>query len=510
MTSPNVLTPYMVRDFKGLNTYDRYNKLDDGEFTSLLNWDIDKGCLVKRAGFDLRASAPAIFGGSGPLRMIGHTYLPASHSTILANGGNGKVAYSADGGATWTEALNIAGSVSMNVVATKGKMYADSLVFGTDGAKAWYFDPATNKCTQLTAAPSEAYFGDIVLDRLFVFAPSTGIIRYSDPGSFTGWPAANSIQIGSTGDGDELVSLVGYKDRLVIFKQKSIYILYMTGTPVNWQLKKFNDGIGCSGYYNTVIAEDYIYFVGHFGVYRTNLSTIEELSTKIFDKFQNRITQGNLAVGSFIRSHRNGCITYRNNRLICFVNVDTVAGGTTFEWLIYNTRLDCWTQWVPDADKVCWPYNFIHVENSNTGAAFDSMPLGLYFSENADTGKINHWSELNPKTDEGDEYWCSLTTKEFDFDSDQFEIKKIPYFFFNWSHGADSEIDVYYNGVLQFFVSEAVNAAKQYKVRGPGYVNKLQVMLVSRTGAGANNDSEIRSFGFAVRQPRPYALSEAN
>lgn len=505
--------PFIVNKFAGLNSYNDPHNIEDNEFSSLINLDPYEDGLKKRAGMAIK-SAPAF--STDVLKGVGYLYrMDTGVTNLVFNRGagyaSGKVYHSSDGGVNLTEVL--AGGVAMNVTMPRGVEYNNMLYCGTFGNGLYEYDGTD--MTAMTGSPN-GYCGDVVLDRLFLIVGNTNTVRFSEPGNFNGagnWPATNVFSIGGTSDAhDPIVSLVGYKDRLVIFRQYSIYILYLTGTPANWQLRKFIDGIGAVSLYSTIQAEDFIYFVGPNGVYRTNLSTLEEISGKIQDIFENRSTDFSIGSGPTLADTLVWAgypIAYWNNKII-FSPSGGLASDFTKIWYVYNTLNDCWTTYVPEStSSVVRPKNFISVRNSYVhSSSGDKIPVGLYWSGNQfGTGQpcIFHWSHQNSFRDGVSTYECRFVTKVYTFGQNDF--KKIPRVYVNIK--GSSGLTVRNNSNAELYTLTGV--MNNLRFSGPYYTRETSLNFDIEDDGTASifNEVLVTSFGMDIRQEmRPAQFSD--
>jgi len=96
----------------------------------------------------------------------------------------------------------------------------------------------------------ERLFG-IVGDRLY----------YTDPLDVTTW---NTILI-SAGDGNDCLGLTAFADKLVIFKNTTVWALYFADDPLYWYVRKIYDGAGALGPKAVCAVEGLIYFADRNG-----------------------------------------------------------------------------------------------------------------------------------------------------------------------------------------------------------------------------------------------------
>lgn len=498
----------------GLNIHDDPTSLEDNQLQVCKNFNIYKKRLEKRNSF-ASVTAPGA-AASCRTRWIGQYHTPSVTQLFLAVENSAAAAagvyFTANGGSSWTQVGSFTGHFY------RAFHYSDFMYFFDTGGNVRVWDGST----VVTSAAILANYipGDIVLDRMFMwgYQAFTQTIRYSDPGAMGTFPSINSIAVPYNEPADTVTALVGYKDRLVIFKKNNIQILHLTGTPINWQLKKFIDGIGNTGLYSVCKAEDWIYFIDRKGVYRTNLSTIEEISGPIKSAFADRKSIINNAVGSSITAYGlYDSIAYYRNMIICSVNVikpAATASSRRHRIFVFHIDTEVWTEWVPnitsdDSNDFNPPLNMMTVEETSIASAtYSPYPSGVYCGSMELNGQLFRYSPFNsaPFTDYDGQYDCELRTKSFLFDTGM-ELKKFP----------AKSIDVVADDAIRMNVTDVVEgveltpivkAAGTYvgntKIRGPGYVREYALDVLFDVPSGTDDTGLIvDEFGMAVRMPRP-------
>lgn len=488
----------------GLNLSPYLERLKDNEASLLTNFDLINGAAVKRPGITLR-STPAAMGG-GLAYLMGQFHFPYSYSQILALANNGKVYRSSDGCLTWTEVLNSVGAVSLNITAPIGESYQSA--FQTVSLTSGYWYITTANATNVVGSPG-GFFGAIVLDRLFSWNPTTQAVRYTDAGNFGSWPAANTFFVGALGlDGDTIVRMWNYKDRLVIFKKRSIWVLNMTGTPVNWTLRRIFKEVGGTSIYGFTQVDDWIYFIGQYGFFRTNLSEVQNISDPLFQTLRQRKSPGSTTI-SFDTYLTFDCCASHLNRVI-FSVTPTGVYAPTKRVFVFHVDTETWTEYDISSATAGVPVSMLAVEDTRGGAVTDdSYPRGIYFTDNADE-RFYLFSEANTKTDAISEITCTAQTKKYTFDEVS-GFKKIPYSFFDAEIGSSIQAVVQQNGITVSTIAAAAGSgvSESFKTPGPGYVKRVVTKLIfTNPGAGANRDVVLKSIGFNLRVPRPTGIKQ--
>lgn len=497
-------------EFSGGENISAYNeRIADNEASLIYNMDVVDGVLVKRPGVVTRFPV----GGGTFCYIMGQAKNIGGINWIFGNTASGKIYVTTDGGNTaWVEVLNSVGAVSLNVAAPKGKQYGGLFYFGSQNAAAWSVNLATGQATLVAGSPS-GYFGDIILDRMFVWNPTTQIVRYSEAGLGT-WPASNSFAVGLDVFGDPIQSMVNYKDRLVIFKKYSIWVLFMNGTPANWQLKRVFQTVGATSIYATKLVDDWIYFIAQHGIYRTNLSELQCLSDPLATFFKTRESHGTTNAPSDSAFNLDAIEVFLN-KVYCAVSVGgqvAPLGGTRM--FVFHLDSETWTEYGVNNSFVAGAnVNIISMLSVNDSkvhgvGADDYFPRGVYMS-NATNSNVLLLTDSNAKIDPVGEYPCIVTTKAFQFD-DVGSHKKIPYAYLDLVLGANVAIDYNFNGGANTNIPAGIGTlvAQTLKLRGPGYLKRVSLNLTF-TSNGGSRDVVLKKAGFNLRVPRPIGIKQS-
>lgn len=275
----------------GLNNRDAANEIENGESPDLQNVDLTADrTITKRNGTSLIAND------------IGNTRVNGLFSSYYGNGlakqlmwtntGSGsKMWYRATTGSTWSEAT---GTATANANVEADTFLAASgvqVVFYTDGTTLRKYDPTGTAVASLagSTANTPATVGGILRaykDRLYVVGSSSfpERIYFSTLGAADGdnsWPVANyfdvpSEAVGQTGSsGDPITGLAVYQDRLIIFKNRSIWY---------WDtnvLRQITPSHGCVGPRAFCVSDNSLMWADTDGVYRMSGMLIEKASRKV-------------------------------------------------------------------------------------------------------------------------------------------------------------------------------------------------------------------------------------
>lgn len=510
--------PYKFDLSGGLN-YRGRETVEDNEFVELENFEAINGRLVQRGGITLRSQASAF--NTKSVRLIGQLHVPDTNvrsiiaSVFNTSGTEDKLYHSSDGGTNWTEILG-PGGVGVTVQATRALQYQDTLYIPTmDGIYTW---TGSGNMT----LPNNTLFsqgGTVVLDRLFVFDDRN--VYYSDPGSLTTFPAANVFQIlnANRNQYEQILAVVGYKDRVVVFTNNSVYVLFLTGTPTNWSLKILVTDVGATGPFAVDVVDDFIYFIGQHGVYRTNLSTVDELSVNFKDLFYGRASSGEAANPLY---GMEDSLAHYNNRILCSINfggVEAINSAPRHRLFVFNTTDEIWSEWKPNiassqSNNFKTIFSMLTVENTRGATSDTNAPLGIYIGSGEFDGRTYFYSDANAPQDAGANFDCFARSKNFDFDAPG-ELKKIPYGNLVALGDANSKIELALvaddtvGSLVTVAAAGSMTGTKygSHKYRGPGYCRSFGYRIKASTPSGTPSvKTDLAGFSIVSRIPRPVQM----
>lgn len=157
-----------------------------------------------------------------------------------------------------------------------------------DGTTLTTFAPGVN------TGPKRGIILGIWSNRMWV-APATGMrVEFSDPETFTGtgaWPADQYVELGGPGTSDRIVGGMPTPDGLLVFTNRSTYLIYDDATGSN---RLVDAERGCASRKSLARIGDTIYGVCEDGIFATRgaaLSIVSERIAPIFEK-------GNPGLGS--------------------------------------------------------------------------------------------------------------------------------------------------------------------------------------------------------------------
>lgn len=466
-----------LNGFKGLDISGPSELVGENFLADALNFEVGlKGELKKRPGIIRKHNGTTL--GVNGVRFLG-AYQNNTHQQLLVqtvvSGNSGKIYKSIDSGVTWTQISTPAGT---NYNCTKGIQYLDVFYIPTTaGLLRWdggtFFGLAAG--TPNTVIPiAFAKF------RIFAVDLATNNIKFSDAGNMLSYPAANTI--GLPGDGDLIVAIFNYRDRLVILRNNSIYLLYLDGPPTSWILKKLSFNIGTTFGTGYTVYNDLIYLLSWDGVFRTDLSQFEDISLpikSIFTKRRQTSIQYSLAWD---------LITYWNNRIICNIRLDN---NSSFKCMVYNILNKTWTEWLPSLPTILAgppPYSpiidslpiFFGDANLNP----DTNKEGLYFITADANGKIYFFDDQDPvyQDEVNTAYLSRMKTKKID-NGESSSWKRAPVVLTReLNAGAGVQGRYYVNDSAGALFPIPTGAGlKEIKLKGPGFYRTVELEITDTT-----------------------------
>lgn len=342
----------------GLNNVISDEYIANEEASSLENIQfVESGCPAKRNGYTAVGT-----GLVAHPKGLASYYVDSSHRYLLTVDGtalkylNG-TSWTGISGATFTTLLNT------TFVQARGDMYMWN---GTDaGSKLTSALTLTRPDTTVSAAFGIFYAGKQIVagtatnpSRLYI-SNSTDASDFTvaiggtapqpdnstdAPGAATfagtpGFSEANIIDI-SKDDGDRITGLAKFQEKLVIFKERSIYQMTFDPTSGAPTVVQLNGSVGCVSHRSIENVEDDVYFLSRGGYYalgnQANYSTFirtRELSIRIHPIIET-IVPANLG---------NTCSLYSN--FVFYSSVSTGGTMTNNTTLTYDRRFDAWSKW---------------------------------------------------------------------------------------------------------------------------------------------------------------------
>jgi hypothetical protein len=498
MARPREFNDFEISKFAGLDLRGPAELQPEKTLAKCLNFEVGLlGELRKRPGIVQQHNGTTLTPAGNGVKLLGQmsndTYSQIVVQTDdVANPGNGKVYASSDSGVTWTQiSTPAAGTFNCG----KGVQYGGMLHMPTTaGMVRW--DGATFN-TYTTGIPRSTFRAVILQDRFFVIESSTGNIKYSDPVNLATFPSGNSIGF-TAEDRDKIVGIVAYRDRLVTLRQNSINVIYLNGPPTSWSVKQLPFNVGVPNEDCAVVYNDLLYLCSYDGVYRTDLTQIEEISKPIAPIFLKR----RKAIFSLAQKYTD-TIGYYNGRIICSILTDTNA----CRMMVFNIDNNTWTEWLPNISSgTTFAYNpprdILSIQLGRRVGGIPYTKEGLYFSFN-DSGKIHFFDDQNPVY--GDDVSGSspiqVVTRTKSTDADLPSEQKRCARFSVRAHksGAAANLTGLYsvNGVDGSIFNVPIDSTlKQTRLKGPGWFRQLAFEVSDIS----TNYIEIEDFVVAIKR----------
>ena len=307
----------------GLNTHSDNSAIDDAELVICENFELDfDGSLVSRPPIsDTGVALP--LQSTGDMQVLGYYTAPGNVNYLLATDGVSKTYYFT--GSTWT-------LITSTFAATDMAQF---------NGKAWLVAPVGSAAPGGSWSPSANFTPDsnmpkgdtiaVYKSRLWIaqgkaaVANNTYVYFSGLLGDTPFWPVApNFIDVGS-GDGQNVIKLVGYFNNLLIFRDNSIYTLTYGTDPATAVFSILVPGIGLTDKHCVAVYQAYLYFMHN---------------EKVYEFFNNRATQINQRVPFSVGSQAGIYLPYS-------VSLFNQRVMVTFwdKLYVFNLLTRTWTTW---------------------------------------------------------------------------------------------------------------------------------------------------------------------
>jgi len=289
----------------GLNTASGPLGLQDNESSDLLNIDFDKfGSILKRNGYThLNSTATTGTTLSDGLHWFEYT---SSGVTVreLINVSGGKLFKMDSLDGTWddiTGALTLTSNNPCSLTNFLNTVIGTNnvnLPFKWDGTTASAMDVPTN----LTKAKLVCVYNNYAL---YANVEVGGVrhgsrIYWSNINSITTWDAADFAEFGKD-DGQEITGIAVLGEALVVFKERSIYIVLFTGDrDMPFVISKSASEVGCAAPFSVQNIDNGIMFLAFDGIYYFDGNNSFKVSDRINPTIENlNGTRFNKAIGLY-------------------------------------------------------------------------------------------------------------------------------------------------------------------------------------------------------------------
>lgn len=306
----------------GLNLVAPPTELADNELVTCTNFYIDEsGVLKKRPGMLKDLAGGPVAGATG---VIGVDWIAGAY--LIPVNGPGGIQYQS-GSATpltgWPGVQGLWWGLYINGVNYLGL---------TDGA--------AGGIRILTGAAIGAVIVNSPLsttavwhkNRIFTNVTSAlGRVAFSNPNAPGTWSIADTLDIG-VDDRESISCFASVGDLLYIFKQNSIWTLYVQGnTPADWVVRKISNNLGsiATGQYAVLVDKNLMYIIDKTGIYLSNGVSFSSISENIWDATIRS------QIGSASRIMKLG------NYLVVNISLNTALNRT----FVYNLERKAWAEW---------------------------------------------------------------------------------------------------------------------------------------------------------------------
>lgn len=271
---------WTIKDFsEGLIDRVEDNLLPENVTVDCLNMYSKKlGSLQKRPG-QLHLNNPLL---SGAVRGLHAYYKDTSRYLVAAAGG--KVWYWNPGTSAFVDIKTGLDSSAL----TSFETCVNYMVVFNGVNNPWKWDGTT--VSNLANAPADGQFALLHKEKLFTVPMSEpSRLKWSDSFQPESWPAVNYWDI-KPGDGDKITCLQKHMGTLVIFKRRSIHVLYGSSLD-DFRCEEMNSKIGCVGKFAAYMHDPYVFFVSDEGLCVWNGQSVQNLSAGRIPGFWNRVNK---------------------------------------------------------------------------------------------------------------------------------------------------------------------------------------------------------------------------
>ena len=310
--------------------------------------------------------------------------------------------------------------------------------------------------------------------------------KYGDPTVWINTAGAGQAGYADVGDVDQIITMQRLKDYLVIYKERSIWIMQYVGPPAIFAFRRIVDGIGCVSPKGVASLTNSHVFFGPDGIYAFDGVSLTPLSDRINISFFTQLNQAKIQLLSALFVEEDFEILFPFVR-----NGETVPT----EALVYNyvtgaygfrdfpaVAVGYWTQqsslsW-HDFGTRTWDEISEYWDQKNLSA---EGPLNLFADSSGYVYKIN-----TVDTADGSDYEGYFTTKVLDF-GDPRIIKRVQRLQLLVDREGDWDVQIY-------------AAALENPYETPQYGNPKTLNLLS-SNAFVDLDLSGRYFVFKFRTP---------
>src|SRR5215831_6721486 len=521
-----------VNQFKGVNMTDADHTIDDREFAQVQNLMIsDTGDLTRRKPLQwFYDHFPAGEGSADQTYMLGTYYNRLfwynlnSHVASLT-----RLDTQVGGPVTQTAALtnNPVEAVLFNntLYLFMGNAVNPTQIMITPSD--WTADNPTFTITPNNQALCNYVSRAVVFkDRIFgiqTWSQKSSRVTFSEPATSGGvntWTPGNYFDV-NPGDGDYVVDIIPFQERLFIFKRNSTWVLIGSGPPSTWQgIKLFDNSIGACHRHCVLEFGGLLYVLSPRGLHRTDGVVYDFVGYPLQTQFLDHLVgPPNAAVTPAFTDGSVFIVRVDDQIFVC-------SGNATTGWWFYNPSQNAWTQAV-FGGGFSNPNNFQLLYGVNTRLADGTRKtfFGTSGAAGYNGSRILWFDTRNPNNLTGYSYSdclgpyytptlipTSFKTKKWDAGAwykekrhlgSELEINVPPQpsqarfdFRINWNYNSDGV-----TGNKWYRSSNFYRGVLAHRVQGMGYVRRVQMQFYSN----ADVNFEISALDQVYLQKRDMA-----
>jgi hypothetical protein len=323
----------------GLNNTSGPLSVANNESSDLLNIDYNKfGSILKRNGYTaLNTSAITNSPNSDGLWWYEFVSTGA-YSSKLINIADGKFYKMDDLDGTWD---NVTGAVTITADNTCSFENWSNTVYvtnntdvpfkwtGAGNAAAMTVPVGLTKAKQVVQFNNYLFLGNVVLGG----TTYKSRFYWSALRDDSTWPLTSFIAI-SQDDGQQIMSMVVLGDRLVVFKERSIYNVFFTGdNDIPFTVSKSNSPVGCVAPFSVQEVENGLVFLSYDGFYYYDGNN----SFKISDKINTTIT------GLNTTRFGQACSMRQKNKQRYFCSLPSSSSTTNDTVIVWDWTLNAFS-----------------------------------------------------------------------------------------------------------------------------------------------------------------------
>ena len=334
----------------GLNSTAGPLGLEPNEFSDLLNIDFDKfGSFSKRSGYTaLNTSAY-----NSSARFTGLKWFElASGTRYLAGTCGDRLVKMDDLDGTWDD---ITGSLTITAGnLTDFTIFRDNLL-GTNNANVPFVWTGTGNASAMTVPTGLTKAKCIEVFSSYTFLGNVTVsgtdyksrLYWSDLDSISSWDLADFNDV-SRDDGQTIIAIKTLADRLVIFKERSIYIAFYTGdSDIPFRFQKSNSPVGCVAQFSVQEVDNGLVFLATDGLYYFDGNN----SFKISDRITSTI------LGYNTSQFAQACSMYKHDKNRYYLGITGPAATTNnrvIVWDSFNNALSIYSGMAPSCMEMVY------------------------------------------------------------------------------------------------------------------------------------------------------------